>query len=80
METKEIADRMQPNDSFLVRITTLAGATGSFIWEVCSGDGLLVLQRSTKTFSTRVEALFDSAQSTARLTPDQLDHVPLPSV
>ena len=38
------SDRMLENDEkdkYLVRVTSLAGVTGSFIWEVCRGDGLL---------------------------------------
>jgi hypothetical protein len=69
---------MLEDDSYLVRVTTLAGATGSFIWEVCRGDALQVLQRSTRAFPTRVEALFDSAQSAALLVLEQLPTVPLP--
>jgi hypothetical protein len=61
------AYRMLGNDTYLVRVTSLAGATGLFIWEICRGDGLPVLRRSTKTFPTLVEALFDSAQSAAVL-------------
>lgn len=57
---------MYKNDTYLVRVTSLAGA-GSFIWEICRGDGLLVLQRATRTFPTRTEALFDSAQIAAVL-------------
>lgn len=74
------SDRMLENDEkdkYLVRVTSLAGVTGSFIWEVCRGDGLLVLQRSTKTFPTRVEALFDSAQNIAVLALDTVRHLPV---
>lgn len=52
---------MCKNDSYLVRVTSLADSADSFTWEVCKGDPLLVLQRSSRTFPTRVEALFDSA-------------------
>ncbi len=54
---------MYANDSYVVRVTSPANAAGSFTWELCRGDGLLVLQRSTKAFPTRLEALFDSAQN-----------------
>ena len=74
------ADLVMADDNYLVRVTGLAGATSSFIWEVCRGDGLLVLQRSTKTFPTRVEALLDSARSTATLALDIANHLPLPFV
>src|SRR5262249_30872483 len=57
------ADRMSENDTYLVRITSVACATGSFIGEICRGDGLTVLQRSTKNFPTRLEALFGAAQN-----------------
>jgi hypothetical protein len=63
----EMPNRMGTNDSYLVRVKNLADVAGSFTWEVCRGDGLLVLLRSTKTFPTRVEALFDSAQNAAVL-------------
>jgi hypothetical protein len=52
---------MCKNDNYLVRVTSLADTTGSFVWELCQADHLAVLQRSTKAFPTRVEALFDSA-------------------
>jgi hypothetical protein len=51
--------------SYLVRVRSRADAGDSFAWELCNGDGQLVLQRSTKSFPTRVEALFDSAQNAA---------------
>jgi len=53
---------MDGTNSYLVRVINLSGASGSSTWELCRGDGLLVLQRSPRTFPTRVEALFDSAQ------------------
>jgi hypothetical protein len=71
---------MRQVDNYLVRITAVAGATGDFIWEVCRGDALHVFQRSPKAFPTRIEALFDSAQSAARLALEQLPNVPLPFV
>jgi hypothetical protein len=58
---------MHENDSYVVRVTSPANAAGLFTWELCRGDGLLVLQRSTKAFPTRVEALFDSAQNATLL-------------
>jgi hypothetical protein len=61
---------MHENDDYLVRVKSLPNAAGSFIWELCRGDGRVVLQRSTKTFPTRVEALFDSAQKAAVLMLD----------
>lgn len=61
---------------YLVRVTLFASATGPFIWEVCRGDGL-VLQRSTKTFPTRIEALFDSAQSAAVLAFETAQYLPV---
>jgi hypothetical protein len=71
------ADRMSENDTYLVRITSIAGATSSFIWEICRGDGLLVLQRSTKAFPTRLEALFDAAQSATSLVLGTINSLPL---
>lgn len=58
---------MFTNDSYLVRVRSLADVTESFTWELCRGDRLLVIQRSTKTFPTRVEALFDSVQNATSL-------------
>jgi len=55
------------NDDYLVRVKALTNDAGLFTWEICSGDGLLVLQQSPNTFPTRVEALFDSAQKAAVL-------------
>lgn len=69
------ADRMSGNDTYLVRISGVAGATDQFIWEICRGDGLLVLHRSTKTFPTRLEALFDAAQGALAL--DAINSLPL---
>jgi hypothetical protein len=41
----------------VVRVTSLADAAASlFTWELCRGDDLLAIQRSPKTFPTRVEA------------------------
>ena len=58
---------MCKDDSYIVRVKSLADTTGSFVWELCRADHLSVLQRSTKTFPTRVEALFDSAQNATLL-------------
>jgi hypothetical protein len=69
------ADRMSENDTYLVGISGVAGATGQFIWEICRGDGLLVLQRSTNTFPSRLEALFDAAQGALAL--DAINSLPL---
>lgn len=66
------------NDNYVVRVTSLAGAAGLFIWEICHGDGLMVLQRSAKAFPTRVEALFDSAQNATALALDMTHYIPLP--
>jgi hypothetical protein len=56
------------NENYLVRVTPLANAAaGLFTWELCRGDDLLVIQRSPRTFPTRLEALFDSAQNAAVL-------------
>ena len=66
------------DDSYLVRVTGIAGATGLFIWEICRRDGALVLQRSTKSFPTRVEALLDSAQNAAALALETLHQIPFP--
>ena len=52
-------------DSYLVRVIGLLN--GSFTWELCRCGGRFVLQRSPKSFATRVEALFDSAQNAIAL-------------
>jgi hypothetical protein len=65
------------NDSYLVRVKSLADVTDSFTWELCQGDGLLVIQRSTKAFPTRVEALFDSVQNTTSLALGATQYLPL---
>jgi hypothetical protein len=65
---------MYADDSYLVRVTSVAGAAGSFVWEVCRGDSLLVLQRSTKIFPTPIEALFGSARSAAVLALGTVPH------
>jgi hypothetical protein len=71
------ANCMYENDNYVVRVTSLVNAAGLFTWELCRGDGLLVLQRSTKSFPTRVEALFDSAQNATLLALGAIHHLPL---
>jgi hypothetical protein len=78
-ETGRVADHMYQSDTHLVRVTNATGDAGSFIWEICRGDGLLVLQRSTKTFPTLIQALLDSAQSAVVLALDSVQHLPLAS-
>jgi hypothetical protein len=57
---------MYENDSYLIRVISPKEAAGLFIWELCR-DGGPVVQRSPKTFPTRVEALFDSARNASVL-------------
>ena len=76
-ETGRVADSMYESDTHLVRVTNVVGDAGSFIWEICRGDGLVVLQRSTKTFPTLIQALLDSAQSAVVLALDAVQHFPL---
>jgi hypothetical protein len=66
------------NDSYLIRVVGLAGATGSFIWEVCRGDGLAVVDRSKQSFPTRLEALLDSVKAGTALAPETVQQVRLP--
>jgi hypothetical protein len=68
---------MSENDSYIVRVMGVANAGGLFTWELCRGDSPTVLQRSTKTFATRIEALFDSAQNAAVLALGAIQHLPL---
>jgi hypothetical protein len=67
------------NESYLVRVSSLAGASGLFIWEICGRDGTRVIQRSTKSFPTRVEALLDSAQRAAALALGPVYQIPFSS-
>jgi hypothetical protein len=64
------------NDDYLVRVKSFTKAGSRFTWELCRGDGLLVLQRSPKVFSTRIEALFDAAQYSAVLVFGAMHHLP----
>ena len=59
-------------DGYVVRVMGLLN--GSFTWELCRCGGRLVLQRSPKSFPTRVEALFDSAQSAIALVQGEARH------
>ena len=65
-------------DNYLVRVISLAGATGLFTWEICRREGTDVIQRSTKSFPTRIEALFDSAQNAASFALETLHQIPFP--
>lgn len=58
---------MYENDNYLVRVISCGDASKLFTWELCRGDARLVIQRSSKGFRTRVEALFDSAQNATEL-------------
>jgi hypothetical protein len=58
---------MHENKNYLVRVRKFSDADHPFGWELCQGAGSLVLQRSTRTFATRAEALIDSAQIAAAL-------------
>jgi hypothetical protein len=58
---------MHENDNYLVRVRRFADAKPPFGWEFCRGAASHVVQRSTQTFATRVEALIDSAQIAAVL-------------
>ncbi len=64
------------SDSYMVRVISLTNTASLFTWELCRSDGLVV-QRSPKTFPTRIDALFDSAQSAAVLALDAADDLPL---
>jgi cystathionine beta-lyase/cystathionine gamma-synthase len=66
---------MYETDNYIVRVTSIRDDPGSFTWELCRADSLLVLHRSMKTFPTRIEALFDSAQS-ATLLAQRLKRCP----
>jgi hypothetical protein len=68
---------MHKNDNYVVRVKSHTSAASSFIWELCRGDGVLVLRRSTKAFPTRVEALFDSVQHAIPLAFEPAQHLPL---
>ena len=63
---------MHNKERYVVRVTSIEFAAGLFTWELCRADGLEVIQRSTKSFSTRIEALFDSAPNPALLAPEAI--------
>ena len=60
------------DDSYLLRVTGLTGATGLFVWVICRGDGGQVLLRSTKAIPTRIEALLNSAEDAGALVLETL--------
>ena len=63
---------MDKKESYVVRVTGIANADDLFTWEICGADGLQVIRRSTKIFSTRVEAIFDSASYAALSAPEAM--------
>jgi hypothetical protein len=52
---------------YLVRVRKVRANEPAYGWELCQGDDSVVIQRSTKVFATRAEALADSAQMAAPL-------------
>ena len=52
---------------YLVRITRRGPEAEAFGWHICHIDDSDVIQRSAKTFPTRVEALLDSVRVAASL-------------
>jgi hypothetical protein len=58
---------MSPPTRYLVRITRRGPEAEAFGWHICHNDGSQVIQRSTKTFPTRIEALLDSVRVASSL-------------
>jgi hypothetical protein len=58
---------MSPQARYLIRITRRGPSTAPFGWEIIRQDDRLELARSATTFSTRAEALADSARAAAPL-------------
>jgi hypothetical protein len=52
---------------YLVRIARRGPEAEAFGWHICHNDDSHVIQRSAKTFPTRVEALLDSVRVAASL-------------
>ena len=57
---------------YFVRVTRRGQSKGGFGWEICRQHDSLVVDRSTKTYPTRAQALIASAKS-ARLMAFPLD-------
>ena len=53
---------MSQTEYFIVRITRRDRSKGRFGWAICREDNSLVVERSTKTYPTRAEALIASAK------------------
>jgi hypothetical protein len=68
---------MLSDASCIVRVVSLPDATGSFIWEICREDDVVVVERSKQSFPTRLEALLDSAKAGAALALEAVQQVPL---
>jgi len=59
---------------YCVRISGPGPSGDRFGWVICRKDNLLEVQRSTKTFETRIEALLDSAGAAQELAlPLEID-------
>ena len=58
---------------YIVRISRRGSLTEPFGWEICREADSVEMHRSTRTFSTRVEALLDSARTAAALDLDVVD-------
>src|SRR5262245_59720406 len=52
---------------YFVRVTQRGRSNGRFGWEICRADNSLIVERSTNTFSTRVQALVASAKAASCL-------------
>jgi len=67
---------MSQSTHYFVRVTRRETQPASFGWEICQAESTLALQRSTKTFTTRVEALLDSVRiaSSLALVDTTKDH------
>ena len=58
---------MSQKEYFIARITRHGRSKGRFGWEICRQDNTLVVERSTKTYPMRAEALIASAKAASLL-------------
>ena len=64
---EDFAESAVESGGYIVRITRHEAVTDSFGWEIVRKSDRLELARSVRTFSTRLDALADSAKAAASL-------------
>lgn len=62
---------MSPPDQYLLRITRSGPTSAPFGWQIIRQQDSSEIARSEKTFSTRMEALADSARAAAPLALEE---------